>query len=103
MRGQVDRDGAIPDFVGHAFDRRVEGDARIVHDDVEPSEAIDHRLDDPVGRIRIAKIFFKAYDVRIARMCVCERLVGQIDGEDFRAFLGEQVAPLRGRCRRPHR
>ena len=103
MRGEIDRERAFPDVVRHRLGRRIECDARIVHDDVEMPEMPERGIHDAIGGVIVAEIFFQTSDARDAGMRARKRLVGQIDRQDLRALIGKKAsrraANARGRAR----
>ena len=54
--GQVDRDDLLPVLVGHLGHGPVDGDAGVVHQDVDPALLVDHLEQHPTAVIGIADV-----------------------------------------------
>src|SRR5262249_8550206 len=97
--GQVDRDDLLPVVVGHLGHGPVDGDAGVVHQDVQPAVLLDDVADHATAVFAAADVPVVQGDpaTGIGGRHLGEELLGRfgvapVAGRDFRAVGGEVVA-----------
>ena len=106
-RLEVEREGGVEMFVRRVFRRDMTAAARVVHDDVDPAERRERRVDDPIRRIGSDEITVdrdRPPTDRLGRRAGAQQVrPGPRDADDRRPRPPRRIARSRRRSRGPRR